>query len=195
MPGSNEVDPVANAPSRGPIKLKRIQRHKSSLLDLMQILEHLTEKQAGGYAHKQKEPRMIENEAASIVRSYCDAWLGGDTIKILSLYHDDLTLYWSGRHHLAGTHIGQGESINALLALQALTNRKPLRVVDIFTGTDSVIALVVEQWSRDTETIELTRALDFTVANGKLRTCRIYESNQPAIDDWLSRDRSTSGAT
>ncbi len=138
---------------------------------------------------------MSNDEAVSIVRSYCDAWLASDTMKILSLYHDDLTLYWAGRHHLAGTHNGQSASIDALLTLQALTNRRPIRVVDIFTGTDSVIALVVERWSRDTEVIELTRALDFTVADGKLRTCRIYESDQPAIDDWLAADRSSSTET
>jgi len=32
----------------------------------------------------------------------------------------------------------------------------------------------------------VTRALDFTVLDDKLHSCRIFEYNQPAIDDWLA---------
>jgi hypothetical protein len=35
-------------------------------------------------------------------------------------------------------------------------------------------------------TLELDRALEYTVADGLILTCRIYESDQAAVDEWLS---------
>ena len=129
-----------------------------------------------------------------VVKAYCDAWLAGDVMTVVSLYHEDLTLDWPGQHHLAGTHVGQQASVEALLALQAQTDRTPIEVVDMLVGQDSVAAKVVERWSRpaddgETEVLEHTRILEFTVEDARLRTCRIYESAQPEIDEWLGSSR------
>jgi uncharacterized protein len=131
-------------------------------------------------------------DASAVVRAYCDAWMARDTTTILSLYHRDLNLHWPGRHHLAGVHEGQAASINALLALQTITNRLPIEIVDIMPGRNSVMVIVNERWSNtEVEPIELTRALDFTVLEGQLRTCRIFESDQAAVDDWIARNHNT----
>jgi uncharacterized protein len=129
-----------------------------------------------------------------VVEAYCDAWMAGDTMAVLSLYHPDLTLIWPGRHHLAGVHEGLNASIEALLALQALTNRRPIEIVEVAEGRDAVVLLVVERWSHpdDAEKVlETRRALEYTVAEDKLRTCRVYESEQGAIDDWINASRAT----
>ncbi|MFV0308788.1 MAG: nuclear transport factor 2 family protein [Desertimonas sp.] len=136
--------------------------------------------------------------AVEVVRSYCDAWLNGDTLAVLGLYHDDLTLQWSGRHRFAGTHDGQQASIAALLGLQAVTNRVPVRIVDVLEGAESVAVVVEERWTRDgeesaPEVLEHRRVLDYTVENGKLRTCRIYESAQREVDDWIDATDATAG--
>lgn len=135
---------------------------------------------------------MSQRATAEIVRSYCDAWRRGDTTSVLALYHPDLTLDWPGRHRLAGAHDGQAASIDALLELQRITNRTPVDVLDTLVGEHSVVVLVRERWASDphdpaAESIELLRALDFTVADGQLRTCRVLEADQPGVDDWIER--------
>ena len=133
------------------------------------------------------------NDPVSVVRRYCEAWMAGDTVTVVATYHDHLTLTWPGRHRLAGTHVGQQASIEALLNLQAATNREPVEIVDVMAGEHGVIAVVRERRGRvrdngEPESIEVTRALDFTVRDAKLATCRIFELDQPAIDDWLGAD-------
>ncbi|MEM9134908.1 MAG: nuclear transport factor 2 family protein [Actinomycetota bacterium] len=136
----------------------------------------------------------LDVTALEVVSAYCDAWLAGDAMAVVALYHDDLTLTWPGRHHLAGVHRGREASIEALLALGALADREPVEIVDLLAGRAGAIAVVRERWTRPTAdaeaaggpaSIEITRALDYTVIDGRLATCRVFELDQPAIDDWL----------
>lgn len=137
------------------------------------------------------EPDSDIVSARSVVEAYCDAWLAGDTTTVLSLYHDDMVLEWPGRHRLAGVHEGLQASIDALLALQGLTNRVPTTVVDVVTGDHSVTATVVERWTEGEGTtgrsMDVVRGLEYTVEDGKLRTCRIHETDQSAVDEWIER--------
>ncbi len=129
-------------------------------------------------------------DPVDVVRTYCDAWLAGDVMAVLALYHEDLTLHWPGRHPWAGTHRGRDASVAALLELGEATGRTPVEVVDVLGGDDGVVAVVRERWSRGdgatAETIDLLRALHYTVVDGRLHTCRVFEFDQPAIDDWLA---------
>ncbi len=127
----------------------------------------------------------IGHDEIAVVRSYCDAWLKGDSMVILSHYHQELTLHWPGRHRLGGSHQGLTASINALLALQAITNRTPTRIVDVCAGHQSIIVVVLERWSDDDRTVEVKRLLEFTVRDGKLHTCQVYETDQAAVDEWV----------
>lgn len=129
---------------------------------------------------------MDQNEAGAVVRDYCDAWLAGEVGALFDSYHDDVVLEWAGSHDLAGTHRGKDAALTALITLQAATDRKVVRVHDVTVGERSVVALVTEQWTRDGVTLELDRALEYTVADGLILTCRIYESDQAAVDDWLT---------
>lgn len=128
------------------------------------------------------------NEPIDVVRTYCDAWMAGDAMTVLSLYHDELTLDWPGRHRLAGTYVGEQASIEALLELQTATNRKPIDIVQVLDGPDSVVVIVAERWTAPDDpsrVLEHTRALEYTVEGSQLRTCRVFETAQRAIDDWL----------
>ncbi|MEO1057200.1 MAG: nuclear transport factor 2 family protein [Actinomycetota bacterium] len=130
-------------------------------------------------------PQTTDDEA--VVRAYCDAWLAGDVMAVLAMYHDDLTLMWPGRHPLAGTYQGVSTAVEALLALDAATNRVPVEVIDVLGGAHGAVAIVRERWSRgDHDSIEVQRALHYTVRDGRLHTCRVFEFDQPSIDDWLA---------
>lgn len=128
---------------------------------------------------------MDQTEAGTVIRRYCDAWLAGDVAALFDAYHDDVVLEWSGRHHLAGTHRGKDAALHALVTLQAATDRKVVQVRDLTVGDRSVVALVTERWTRDGSALDLDRALEYTVADGRILTCRIYETVQDAIDAWL----------
>lgn len=129
--------------------------------------------------------------AVEVVQTYCRAWLGGETLAVFELYHDDLTLIWPGNHYLAGTHSGQHSAVEALLNLQAVTNRVPVSILDIMKGESCVMIKVLEQWRSGEgaaeRSIEVVRVLEYTVVDSKLHTCRVYESDQPAIDAWLQQ--------
>jgi len=125
--------------------------------------------------------------AIDVVQAYCDAWMAGDVATVASMYHEDLTLEWFGEHRLAGTHVGLQRSIEALLELQAATNRTPTEIVEILDGPSSVVAIVNERWTsaNGDHVFEHVRALEFTVHENKLHTCRIFETAQARIDEWL----------
>ena len=134
---------------------------------------------------------------AEVVRAYCNAWMAGDVMAVLTYYHDDLTLEWPGRHRFAGLHVGLQASADALLALQGATDRQPVEIIDVLEGSTTVAATVRERWTRTVdesgnesgaEVLEHTRVLEFTVVDEQLRTCRVFESQQGAIDEWLGTD-------
>lgn len=129
--------------------------------------------------------------AVEVVKAYCDAWMAGDTTAVVALYHDNLVLEWPGRNRFAGIHVGRDASIGALLGLQAATNRLPVNVVDVMAGQNGIAVNVIERWSRvgadgEPEVLEHARVLHYTVEDEQLRTCRVYESAQRDIDDWLA---------
>lgn len=139
------------------------------------------------------------HEPVDVVRTYCDAWLAGDTMTVVGPYHPELTLIWPGRHRLAGTHIGLDASVTALLDLQAITNRRPIEVEQILVGPDSVMATVIERWTTDgvdrpedgePRSLDLRRVLEWTVCDGQLRACRVFESAQGEIDAWIAAETS-----
>ena len=64
------------------------------------------------------------------------------------------------------------------------------------TGASTVMATVVELWTRPDDpsvTLELIRGLEYVVVDAKLRSCRVYETDQGAIDDWLANTGETAG--
>ena len=62
---------------------------------------------------------------------------------------------------------------------------RDLSVGDRSVGDRSVVALVTERSTRHGSALDLDRALEYTVADGRILTCRIYETDQDAIDAWL----------
>ena len=120
-----------------------------------------------------------------VVRRYCDAWMAGDLDHIISAYHDDIVLHWPGRHRLAGDHVGLDAALAALGAAQQRAERQLIEVHDILEGEHGVAVIVTERWTlRDPgeSPVDLKRVLEYRVADGKLRECWIYESDQAAID-------------
>lgn len=125
-------------------------------------------------------------EAEAVVRAYTDAWLAGDVATVVDLYADDLVLHYGGAHSLTGDHVGKDASLDALLTVQARTNRVPVEVIDVMTSDDHATVWVRERWLVDGEERELARVLVYRVAGGKLAECWLYDSDSALVDRALA---------
>jgi ketosteroid isomerase-like protein len=123
----------------------------------------------------------IENVRAAVTR-YANAWLAGDRAKMAACYHDEFTLHYAGQNPLAGVHRGKQAAFAALAAIARRANRKLLGVDDIMAGPQRGAILVRELFGRDGKTAEVERLLVYSVKDGLLLDCWVYERDQATVD-------------
>lgn len=122
----------------------------------------------------------------SVVRAYTDAWLAGDFMAVLDLYHDDLILHYGGSNSLTGDHVGKDAAITVLLTVQTKTDRVPIEVIDVLESDAHASAWVRERWIVDGDPVELMRLLVYRVADDKLAECWLFDCDQALVDRVLS---------
>jgi len=127
----------------------------------------------------------IENVRAAVTR-YATAWLAGDIVQMAACYHDDFTLHYAGRNPLSGVHRGKQAAFAALAEVARRANRKLLAIEDIMAGPQRGALLVRELFSRDGKTAELERLLVYSVKDGLLLDCWVYDRDQPTVDIFLA---------
>ena len=116
---------------------------------------------------------------------YAAAWLSGDTKTIVGLYAEDIVFEYLGQHGLAGRHEGKTRALTALAEFNRRTGRKLVSIVDIMAGPN--LGAVVAREALGPEATETTRVLVYTVGDGLLRSCTIYDED-PALIDRLVGD-------
>ena len=126
------------------------------------------------------------NDLRTVLQAYADAWQRGDIATLTQLYHDDFTLHYPGTHALAGIHRGKATALQVMRTVSERTNRKLLQIVDVMTGTQRGSLNVVEQWSRGGETVQVERVFVYTVRDGKLHQCWLFDTDQQVIAKLLS---------
>ena len=127
------------------------------------------------------ETLQIENVRAVVTR-YATAWLAGDRATMAACYHDEFTLHYSGQNPLAGVHRGKQAAFAALAEVARRTNRKLLGVEDIMAGPRRGAILVRELFGRDGKTAEVERLLVYSVKDGRLLDCWVYDRDQATVD-------------
>jgi ketosteroid isomerase-like protein len=132
-----------------------------------------------------------ENAAAAesirrAVSRYAAAWLAGDLKTILTSYHDDFTLHYFGRNPLSGVHQGKPAALAVLAEVTRRANRKLVGIVDIMAGPERGAILVREIFQRNGKTEEMERLLVYSVRDGLLRECWVYDQDQPLVDWFLA---------
>lgn len=120
------------------------------------------------------------------VSRYATAWLAGDRDGLLASYHDDFTLHYFGRNPLAGVHRGKPAALAILAEVTRRTNRKLLGIVDIMAGPERGALLVRELFNRDGKTAEVERLLVYSVRDGLLWQCWVYDQDQALVDSFLA---------
>ena len=123
----------------------------------------------------------IENVRAAVTR-YATAWLAGDIAQMAACYHDEFTLHYAGQNPLSGVHRGKQAAFAALAEVARRTNRKLLGIDDVMAGARRGAIVVRELFSRDGKTAELERLLVYSVKDGLLLDCRVYDRDQPMVD-------------
>lgn len=122
------------------------------------------------------------------VARYAAAWLAGDRAGVEASYHDDFTLHYFGDNPLAGVHRGKQAALAVLAEVTRRTNRKLLGIVDIMAGPERGALLVRERFSRDGRTAEIERLLVYSVRDGLLWQCWVYDQDQALVDTFLAAD-------
>jgi hypothetical protein len=105
---------------------------------------------------------------------------------LVACYHDDFTLHYFGRSALAGDHRGRPAALRVLGEVSRRTNRRLVAILDILAGRRQGAVIAREAFQRDGTKIELDRVLVYTVREGKLHECWVYDSDQALVDRFLA---------
>lgn len=127
----------------------------------------------------------------AVVQRYADAWLANDLRAIVECYHDDVVFHYFGESPLAGTHVGKAACLQVLKQVRERTNRKLVAIKDVLAGEHYGLVVAVERFERDGSAVELERLLKYTVRDGKLAECWIYDENQRLVDRYWADPRPT----
>jgi len=126
--------------------------------------------------------RLQEAEIRETLTRYAAAWTAGDMAAIAASYHDAFTLHYAGRNALSGDHAGKAAALTTLGDFGRRTKRKLIEVVDIMAGRERGALVARERLTVDGEPVDIERVLVYTVKDGLLHECWIYDADQSLID-------------
>lgn len=125
---------------------------------------------------------MAESTIRDVLEAYVLAWTSGDLATVFASYHDDFVLTYFGDNALSGRHVGKTAALGVLGDFSRRTERQLIGTPSVLVGEDRGIIIARERLGTGTAAIEADRILVYTVADGKLRECWVYDSDQAAID-------------
>lgn len=132
---------------------------------------------------------MSSNEAIEAVRSvierYADAWQRRDPAAF-ALYHPQFTIHWFGHNPFSGTHTGKEQVVHALTELSRRTHRQLVKVVATLAGPERGAIIARESFGTGAARVEMDRVLIFTIADGRLRECWVYDSDPDLLDRYIN---------
>ena len=135
----------------------------------------------------------VASPGGTAVSRYAAAWLAGDRQVMLGCYHEDFTLHYFGRNPLAGVHRGKQAALGILGEVARRTDRKLLGIIDVMTGPERSAILVRELFARNGRTAEVERLLVYSVRDGLLDHCWVYDQDQSLVDEFLAGTGPTIG--
>ncbi len=110
----------------------------------------------------------------------------GKFCRVRDCYHDEFSLHYGGNNPFTGVHQGKARSLEVLAKVSVLTKRKLLEIVDYMAGPERATVIVRESFERGTERVELERVLLYTVKDGKLHHCWLFDTDQKTVDRFFS---------
>ena len=120
----------------------------------------------------------------AVVKRYADAWSANDLPTIIDSYRDDVVFHYFGRSPLVGIHRGKAACLALLKQVREKTNRKLVAVRDVLAGESFGAIIAVERFERNGKSVEIERVLRYSVRDGKLAECWIYDEDQRLVDEY-----------
>ena len=124
-----------------------------------------------------------EEEIRSAVERYAAAWKSGDMAAIVACYHDDFTLHYFGRNALSGDHVGKAAALKTLAEFSMRTKRRLVSIVATLAGAERGAVIAREALGPNGQ--EAERVLVYTVKDGLLHECWVYDTDQRFIDELI----------
>ena len=126
-----------------------------------------------------------------LINDYLDAWERGDVELGESFWAENMTTFQAGHSALAGTYHGGKDLherwVKPVLAMcdgRWKVNSKPKVIL---SGDDGVVVIIDESMEREGKgRIDTKKLVVYTIANDKITSCRMYDGDQGAIDDFWS---------
>lgn len=131
---------------------------------------------------------MNKQQIMPVIRRYADAWLAGDAVAIVACYHDDFTLHYPGDHALSGMHAGKLAALTVLAQVGKRTNRRPVAIIDVLAGETRGAMIARERWQVGDDTAEIERVFVYTVRDGLLVECWLYDADQAVVARFMNRE-------
>jgi ketosteroid isomerase-like protein len=125
-----------------------------------------------------------ESSIHAVVKRYADAWVANDLRAIVDSYHDEVVFHYFGRSPLAGTHRGKTACLAILKQVREKTDRRLVSVRDVLAGERFGVIIAVERFQRAGASVEIERMLRYSVRDGKLAECWIYDEDQRLVDEY-----------
>ena len=149
---------------------------------------------AGPESRNQGDHRMASDDGpdgqrAEIMKAlerYVAAWRAGDLPALVACYHDDFTLHYLGRSPLAGDHRGRPAALRVLAEVSRRTNRRLVSIIDVMAGRRRGAVIAREAFERDSLKAEVDRVLVYTVQDGQLHECWVYDEDQELVARFLA---------
>jgi len=126
----------------------------------------------------------FDSSIHAVVKRYADAWVANDLRAIVDSYHDEVVFHYFGRSPLAGTHRGKAACLAILKQVREKTNRRLVSVRDVLAGELFGLIVAVERFERSGASVEIERMLRYSVRDGKLAECWIYDEDQRLVDEY-----------
>lgn len=133
-------------------------------------------------------PEASSQQAANlaVAKRYAAAWLAGDRAALAGCYHDDFTLHYFGNNPFTGDHVGKAAALTTLAKFSQRTGRKLLGIVDVMAGPERATVIARESFERNGRKAELERVLVYTIKDGKLHECWVYDGDRALVDSFLA---------
>lgn len=126
-----------------------------------------------------------------LINDYLDCWERGDVEKAQSYWADDMMFFQAGHSRLAGKYMNAKDFNDRWVQpLLDMTNNRWTVTSNpeiLLSGDDGCVVIIDEKMVRDGKgEIETKKLVVYTIRGDKLTSCRMYDGDQGAIDDFWS---------
>jgi uncharacterized protein len=121
-----------------------------------------------------------------VVKQYADAWAANDLVLAIGCYHDEIVFHYFGISSLAGVHRGKPACLEILKQVRKKTNRKLVSIDDVLAGERFGLIVATDRFERSGNSAEIKRVFQFSVRDGMLDECWVYDEDQRLVDDFFA---------